>query len=63
MVKLMFQWTLQVFKEVPQPLGTMGPSSESVIHVTRREERFMGCLVNCRLLKVLHEEDGDTQRQ
>jgi hypothetical protein len=55
--------TIQVVKEVLQPVGTMGPDDESVVHIMEPAEGLMGCPVECHLIRVLHEEADDNRRQ
>jgi hypothetical protein len=55
--------TVQVVKEVPQPVGAVWPDDESVVHVTKPAERLMGSPVERHLLEVFHVEVGDDRRQ
>jgi hypothetical protein len=54
--------TVQVVKEVPQPVRNMWSDDESAVHVTERIE-LMGSPIKSHLLEVLHEEAGNDQRQ
>jgi hypothetical protein len=55
--------TVQVVIEVLQPVGTMGPDDETVIHIMEPAEGLMGCAAECHFLRVLHEEVGDNKKQ
>jgi hypothetical protein len=55
--------TVQVVKEVPQPVGAVWSDDESVVHVTKPADRLMGSLVKRRLLEVFHVEVGNDQRK
>jgi hypothetical protein len=48
--------TVQVIKEVCQPVRAMWPDDESVIHIIEPAEWLMGSQVEYHLLDVLHEE-------
>jgi hypothetical protein len=46
--------TVQVVKEIPQPVGAVWPDDESVVHVTKPAGRLMGSPVERHLLEVFH---------
>jgi hypothetical protein len=50
--------TVQVVKEVSQPVRPMGLCNESVIHIMEPAERLVNCTVKHRLLKVHCENVG-----
>jgi hypothetical protein len=54
--------TVQVVKEVPQPVGAMWPDDESVAHVTKPAERLMWSPVERHLLEVFNVEVDDDRR-
>jgi hypothetical protein len=54
--------TGQVVKVDPQPVGSVWPDDESVVHVMELAEGLMGCPVRRYLLEILHEEVGDDRR-
>jgi hypothetical protein len=54
--------SLQVLREVIQPVRTMWLDEEIVIHV-EPAEGFMECLVECRFFRAAHEEVGDNKKQ
>jgi hypothetical protein len=51
--------TVQVVKEVLQPVESMWPDNESVVHVTEPAEGLMGNLVERHLFEILQEEVGN----
>jgi hypothetical protein len=53
--------TVQVLKEICQSVGPMGPYDKSSIHVREAADRPIGCLVQHRVLKVLHEKSVNTR--
>jgi hypothetical protein len=55
--------TVQVVKEVPQPVGVVRPDDESVVHVTKPAERLMGSPVERHLLEVFHVDVGNDRRE
>lgn len=50
--------TVQVVKEVPQPVKSMGLCDETVIHLMEAAERLVNCTVKHHLLKVHCENVG-----
>jgi hypothetical protein len=57
------QDSLQVVKEVPQPVGPVWPDGHSVFYVSEPEEGIMGSPAESHLLLVLYEEVGNNKRE
>jgi hypothetical protein len=48
--------TVQVVKEVPQPVGSVWPDNESVVDVPEPAEVLMGIPVEHHLVEIVHEK-------
>jgi hypothetical protein len=55
--------TVQVVREVHQPVGIMRLDDETVIHTMEAAEGLTGCPVECHFLRVFDEEVGDNKKQ
>jgi hypothetical protein len=54
--------TVQVVKEVPQPVWCVQPDNKSVVHITEPAEGLISSSVECYLLEVFQEEVGNDQK-
>jgi hypothetical protein len=54
--------TVQVVKEIPQPVWSARPDNESVVHITEPAEVLISSPVESYLFEVLHEEVGDDRK-
>jgi hypothetical protein len=55
--------TVQVVREVLQPVGSVQSDDENFVHLTALAEGLMGNPVERHLLGILYEEVGDDRRQ
>jgi hypothetical protein len=54
--------TLQVVKEVPQPVRSVWPDDKSAMHIMEPAEGLIRTPVEHHILEILHEEFGSDQK-